>query len=272
MTTQAALRVLVAVLLVTASIRPAAQQQPPAPVFRTNLAMVSVDVIVRDRDGRIVRGLTEKDFELVEDGRPQEVRTFTFAEIKESPSTVVSVDLLAGLEEKVLAATSGAAAPVAPSAPVPMRSEDLAGRRLMVLLFDTSSMEPEDVQRSVDSARDYVAKQMSASDLVAVATVSTMLNVLTDFTADRAKVSAALIELSYSEGTETPPPSAQTAATDAWAQAVRDGAMVRPERCPAADVDDRGRERRTAQHPLTGLRCLRVPQPQLRRVRDVGLR
>lgn len=214
MTTQAALRVLVAAFLVTWSIRPAAQQQPPAPVFRANLAMVSVDVIVRDRAGKIVRGLTEKDFELVEDGRPQEVRTFTFAEIKEGPSTVVSVDLLAGLEEKVLAATSGAAVPVAAAAPVPMRSEDLAGRRLMILLFDTSSMEPEDVQRSVDSAREYVATQMSASDLVAVATVSTMLNVLTDFTADRVKVSAALNELSYSEGTETPPPSAQTAATD----------------------------------------------------------
>jgi len=211
-----ALRILVAALLVMASIHPAAQQQTPAPVFRANLSFVSVDVIVRDRDGKVVRGLTEKDFELIEDGRPQEVRTFTFAEIKDGPSAAVSVDLLAGVEERVLAATSRTAAPAvtAATAPVPMRSEDLAGRRLVILLFDTSSMEPEDVQRSVDSARKYVATEMSSSDLVAVATVSTVLNVLTDFTADHDKVTAALNQLSYSDGTETPPPSAATAATD----------------------------------------------------------
>src|SRR5215213_546654 len=85
---------------------PAAQQQPPAPIFRANLSLVSVDVIVRDRDGKVVKGLTEKDFEVIEDGRPQEVRTFTFAEIKEGPAAAVSVDLLAGVEEKVLSNTS----------------------------------------------------------------------------------------------------------------------------------------------------------------------
>jgi VWFA-related protein len=175
--------------------RPAAQQQEKAPVFRTNLSIVSVDVVVRDRDGKVVRGLTEADFDLLEDGRSQDVRTFAFEEITDAPSRAVSVNLLAGVEERALTSTSGAApapAAAATAAPVPMRSEDLAGRRLVILLFDTSSMQPEDVQRSVDSARKYVAEQMSTSDLVAVATVSSVLDVLTDFTADRDKVSAAL--------------------------------------------------------------------------------
>jgi VWFA-related protein len=205
---------------------PAAQQpQAKPPVFRANLSIVSVDVIVRDRDGKVVRGLTAADFELIEDGRAQDVRTFAFEEIKDAPSTVVSVDLLAGVAEKALAATASGARPVAAvaevtPAPGPMRSEDLAGRRMVILLFDTSSMQPEDVQRSVDSARKYVAEQMSTSDLVAVATVSSILTVLTDFTADRDKVSAALNQLSYSDGTETPPPTAATAATDEAAAAA----------------------------------------------------
>lgn len=212
-----ALLTLIAALVAAAGPRPAAQQQPPAPVFRANLSLVSVDVIVRDREGKVVRGLTEKDFEVIEDGRPQEVRTFTFAEIKEGPAAAVSVDLLAGVEEKVLSNTSPTvtkAAAVEAPAPVPMRSEDLAGRRLVILLFDTSSMQPEDVQRSVDSARKYVSTEMSSADLVAVATVSTVLNVLTDFTGDPARVTSALNQLAYSDGTETPPPSATTAATD----------------------------------------------------------
>ena len=65
-----------------------------------------MDVIVRDRNGNVVKGLTEKDFVVTEDGRAQEVRTFTFAEIKEGPATAASMELLAGVEEKVLSNTS----------------------------------------------------------------------------------------------------------------------------------------------------------------------
>ena len=49
-----------------------------------------------------------------------------------------------------------------------MTSETLAGHRLITLLFDVSSMQPEDVQRAVDSAQKYVDEKMSAADLVAV--------------------------------------------------------------------------------------------------------
>jgi VWFA-related protein len=75
-------------------------------------------------------------------------------------------------------------------------------------------MQPEDVQRAVDSATKYVNEKMSPADMVAVATVSSMLDVLTDFTADRAKVGTALATLGYKEGTATAPPAADTVATD----------------------------------------------------------
>ncbi len=189
--------------------RPSAQQ---APVFRANLSMVSVDVVVRDRDGVVVKGLTAADFEVREDGRLQELRTLIFQEISETALAATSVELLQGVEEKVLD-TSTRATP-APTAPVPMRSEELAGRRLVILLFDTSSMSPEDTQRAVDSAREFVAKDMTTADLVAVATVSSLLTVYRDFTADRGLVTEALNLLAYSDGTDVPPPSASTAATD----------------------------------------------------------
>lgn len=207
--------VAVGALLAGAPARPRAQQ---APVFRAALSMVSVDVVVRDRSGNIVRGLTQSDFTITEDGRPQEVRTFIFQEISEAALAATSVDLLKGVEEKVLEPTARPAA--APVAPTPMRSEELAGRRLVILLFDTSSMSPEDTQRSVDSARAFVAKDMTTADLVAVATVSSVLNVLRDFTADRALVTEALNLLAYAEGTDVPPPSASTAATDDAAAAA----------------------------------------------------
>jgi VWFA-related protein len=85
-------------------------------------------------------------------------------------------------------------------------------------------MGPEDVQRAVDAARKYVSGQMTPADLVAVATVSSTLDVLTDFTASGEAVEGALARLAYTEGLATPPPDASTAATDEAAAAAADEA------------------------------------------------
>jgi hypothetical protein len=46
----------------------AAQQPADQPVFRTSTTAAVVDVIVRDRTGKPVDGLTREDFEILEDG------------------------------------------------------------------------------------------------------------------------------------------------------------------------------------------------------------
>ena len=63
--------------------KPAAQaqgQQPP-PTFRTGVNFVRVDVIVTDRDGKPVDDLTEPDFEVSEDGKPQKIETFKVVKV-----------------------------------------------------------------------------------------------------------------------------------------------------------------------------------------------
>ena len=220
-----------AAMAVTAAItadRPAAQQAPRA-VFRSGRNIISVDVIVRDKSGAIVRGLTAADFEIREDGRPQEVASFTFEEISQKAGPAVeTAQLLAGVEAKMAEEARGTApapsskAPTAEAAPVPMTSDALAGRRLITLVFDVSSMQPEDVQRAVDSAKKYVDEKMSAADLVAVATVGATLNILSDFTGDRVKVGNALATLAYTDGTSTEAPAASTAAVDEATAAATD--------------------------------------------------
>jgi len=192
------------------------------PVFRLNTQLVSVDVIVRDDKGNVIRGLTEQDFEVTEDGKAQEIRSFSFQQIKDQPANAIeTVHMLAGAKEKLAeemraAPTAGTATTTAPAeeAPKPMSSEALAGRRLIVLLFDIASMQPEDVQRAVDSATKFVDKSMTPADMVAVATISTQLDVMSDFSSDKTKVSGALTTLGYKDGTATPPPTADTTATD----------------------------------------------------------
>jgi VWFA-related protein len=192
-------------------------------VFRTTRELVSVDVVVRDKNGNIVRGLTQADFELREDGQAQQLETFTFQEISERPATIVAgaTDLLGGVEAKMAAAPGGARAADRGSA-TPITSEALAGRRLIVLLFDVSSMQPDDVQRAVDSARKYVNEQMNAADLVAVATVASTLDVLTDFSGERERVDGALSRLAFTEGTATTAAAASTTAADEAAAAAEE--------------------------------------------------
>src|SRR5262245_9630318 len=194
--------------------------QQSQPVFRSRLNLVSVDVIVRDKSGAVVRNLTASDFEIKEDGRPQDITNFNFEEITDKKVPALqSADLLAGVEEKLAedskraASTSTTAARPA-ATPTPMTSDMLAGRRLITIVFDVSSMQPEDVQRAVDSANKYVEEKMSPADLVAVATVGSTLSVLTDFTADRTKVASALNTIAYTDGTSTATADASTAATD----------------------------------------------------------
>jgi VWFA-related protein len=196
---------------------PSAQQRP---TFRSSREVVTIDVVVRDKDGNVVRGLTQADFEIREDGQPQQVLAFTFQEIADRPSLAAkTTDLLAGVEAK-MAEPARTAASAAATETAPMTSDALAGRRLIVLLFDVSSMQPEDVQRAVDSARKYVSEQMSAADMVAVATVASSLDVLTDFTSERERVDAALAKLAYTDGLATDPPAASTLATDEAAAAA----------------------------------------------------
>ena len=47
------------------------------PVFRSGIETVLVTVTVTDATGRLIRGLTRKDFEIFEDGAPQPVTQFT---------------------------------------------------------------------------------------------------------------------------------------------------------------------------------------------------
>ncbi len=63
--------------------------------------------------------------------------------------------------------------------------DSLKDHRLIVMFFDLSSMQDEDIDRAVDAAKDYVNKQMQPADLVAMVSMSTGLSLDQDFTSDK---------------------------------------------------------------------------------------
>jgi VWFA-related protein len=60
-------------------------------VVRVQSTLVTTDVLVLDKDGRAVRGLTRDDFVVTEEGRPQPLTTFATGDDARRPRSVVLV-------------------------------------------------------------------------------------------------------------------------------------------------------------------------------------
>lgn len=60
---------------------PPAQQQPQPPTIRTGINYVRVDVIVTDKDGKVVLDLNQDDFAVAEDGKPQKIDAFSVVKL-----------------------------------------------------------------------------------------------------------------------------------------------------------------------------------------------
>lgn len=171
-------RIVTGALLATSLRMPAGAQNAAPFHFNANSNLVLISVVVRDRQGHLVKGLTRNDFELREDKKPQRIATFDFENVDEPMA-------------------AAAAAPVHRTALTPAGSKiavtpALNHRRLVVLFFDLTGMQPEEIGQAVESGKKYVRRQRLPADLVAVASLSTSLEINQDFTNDRDKIQRAL--------------------------------------------------------------------------------
>jgi VWFA-related protein len=181
------MRFLLFVAAFTASLTaqtPQAPQAPQAPatVFRSGTELVTVNVVVRDKSGAVVRGLSPDDLIVTEDDKAQRITSFDFEELDAS-SPIRDVPASAAEAGAILSSASPSNARRANAASA--AKVDMHGRRLIVLFFDLSSMQPEELTRAVKAAHDYIDQKLSPADLIAVASFSTALDVDQDFTADR---------------------------------------------------------------------------------------
>lgn len=74
----------------------APQQERQLPIFRSNVEAVQIDVVVADKDGNPVKGLTQADFTIFDRGKPQTIATFqevTHEVEPEAPPALRSVRL-----------------------------------------------------------------------------------------------------------------------------------------------------------------------------------
>src|ERR1700751_5806664 len=111
---------------------PDKQAARPAPI-RVSTELVLVNVVARDKKGNPVRDLKQEDFTLYEDGKKQQISTFDFEDVDQLPVTASAT---------VSGATPGTLLHSSKKAPPTL---DALDRRLIVLFFDFSAMEPEQI-------------------------------------------------------------------------------------------------------------------------------
>src|SRR3979409_670254 len=63
----------------------AANGQQQTLTFQSSSQLVIETVVVKDKKGNAIEGLTEKDFTITEDGAPQTVRFFAFQKLQDTP-------------------------------------------------------------------------------------------------------------------------------------------------------------------------------------------
>ena len=177
---------LVSVLLCAAST----SQQQSDYVFRTGSELVLVNVTVRDKNGNFVQGLKPEDFTILEDNKPQKVVSFDVENVDAVPASDVP---------QVKPLPDAAPASSGPTAAAD-RSKQFKDRRLIVLFFDLSAMEPDEIDHAVTSAEHYVDTQMAPADLVSIVSLGSSLLVNQDFTADHALLKKQLEQFNSGSG------------------------------------------------------------------------
>lgn len=171
---------LIALVAALASLPLRAQQYQPQDnqqstfTLKVNSDLVLTNVVVRDKKtGDLVHGLTSKDFTILEDGKQQRISSFDFENVDQA-AALNEATISGKAQSNLFNGNDGVIKPA-----------ELHDRRLIVMFFDLTSMQPEDLLRAQESARNYIEHQMQPADLVAVLSLDSALAINQDFTSNK---------------------------------------------------------------------------------------
>jgi VWFA-related protein len=139
-------------------------------------SVVPVRVVVRDSGGKVVGTLRREDFQIFEDGKPQEISNFV-VETLPAPSGQ-------GAQQNTATGAADDAGPPAPFQPP---------SRFVALLFDDAHLNLQDLLQARTAANLYLDGSVTPTDRIALFTVSGQNEM--DFTDDRVKLHQKLKEL-----------------------------------------------------------------------------
>jgi len=147
------------------------------PLFSTGVNLVSVPVVVRDREGHSVGTLRKDDFQLFDKGKPQAISKFS----------IEKTDATTGATAITAAAATRQEQSVSTATPAPI------AQRFAAYLFDDVHLSFNDLVHARDAAELQITQSLAANTRVAIYTTSGLSNA--DFTGDRDALHRALFAL-----------------------------------------------------------------------------
>src|SRR5271168_1597416 len=195
-------------------------QTNPAAVLRTSSDLVRIDVEVTDKSGKPIKGLKQDQFIITDDGKRQSISTFLYSDIE-------SIETAGTEDAKPIVVPVDNEGPNAPN--VEAIGDQLRDRRLIVLFFDMTSMQPDDLIRAHDAADKFVKQQMTKADVVALVAFSTKLTVLVNFTNDRAALQKGVAQLTANSSNDLSSPLYAAAANGEYDVQEYTGAAFTPD-------------------------------------------
>ncbi len=202
------MKIVATVFLLCLVLESLAGQQRPTFSLTTNTVIVNVSVL--DRSGKPIENLTKNDFQLLEDGKPQTLQAVDLQRLKNDVLPPAAQTLQQRPPERPQGYN--------PQADKASTSDNLLSkyqdRRLMVLLFDFSSMQPAEQIRAKQSAIKFLTTQMTSSDEVSIMVYGSELKTVQEFTSDRDLLISSIERFRAGESSE----NAATADTGADAQ------------------------------------------------------
>ena len=157
-----------------ATVNLLAQQKPeesvPEHTFKVRTELLEVHAVVTDRDGRVVEGLTKEDFELLDEGKPQEISFFSVSRVDVPQKPRPSIR----------------APQIQPSAPRRLQEQLVdSPARSTVLYVDNLHLSFTSLNWVKRAVRRFVNEQMTAQDAVALIPSSGSLGLAQQFTRDK---------------------------------------------------------------------------------------
>jgi VWFA-related protein len=152
----------------------AGQQATRAPVFRSRVDAIEIEMRVLDRGGTAISDLDRAEVEVLEDGRRQDILAFTRVSVPPSSQ-------------------EPAGHPAASFRPSDVTSNRVAdSSRLFVLILDDLHVDRRNTMQVKEAARRFVERHVQPGDLVSVVYTGVRPDAAQDFTADARLMLAAI--------------------------------------------------------------------------------
>lgn len=171
-----------------------AQEKKPAQkpaeqdgVVRITTELVQTDVMVFDKDGKFVDGLQPEQFQLVVDGKPQQIAFFERV-------------ITGGGRETALLRGARGSKPTAPVVAGATSSDESERGRTILFFVNDTHLAPASLAATHKTMTQFIDRLMGPNDQVAITSASGQIGFLQQYTNNKAVLRAALERLKFVPG------------------------------------------------------------------------